>query len=259
MYKLAKRVLSVALLATAAPSMAASILFAGGTASGSNGLIFNAGSGADQVSVRVSAWTLGTNGNTISASQLGVYSGGLGVTNSQEGSGGGNSHTIDNLNGTDFVILQFNKNVILGDATFTAFQQTGLSYTDTDATIGWGKTNTAWNSVLNLSTLANLNSLIPASNLYDSGNSGSQGTNTRNIDPGLLSGNVWIVSAAFAADNFDLDGRNPKVDSFKLNGLNYTVAVPEPATWMMMILGFGFMGGMVRRSKVSAPLIEATN
>jgi PEP-CTERM motif len=28
-----------------------------------------------------------------------------------------------------------------------------------------------------------------------------------------------------------------------------TAAVPEPATWMMMILGFGFVGAAVRRRR----------
>jgi PEP-CTERM motif len=33
------------------------------------------------------------------------------------------------------------------------------------------------------------------------------------------------------------------------DGLVRTAAVPEPGTWMMMILGFGMIGGMVRRRK----------
>ena len=31
-----------------------------------------------------------------------------------------------------------------------------------------------------------------------------------------------------------------------------TVAVPEPATWGMMILGFGLAGGALRRSRTLA-------
>lgn len=233
----------LALTATT-PAVAATVVFTGGTASGTNGRIFTAGSGSEAISVRASAWTL--NGTAVGASTLGVYSGGLGVTNAIEGSGGGNSHTNDNLNRIDFIILQFNKKVVLGNATFNAYQQTGYNYTDTDATIGWGNTATAWNSNLGIANAAALNALIPVGNRYESGNNGTQGTNTRNIDPLLWSGNVWIVSASTAANY-----RDGKIDSFKFNNLNYTtkMPVPEPATWMMMIAGFGMIGSTIRRRR----------
>lgn len=245
--------MSAALVACASPSMAAQIIFSnGGTNAGSGDVIFTAGTGSEAIQVRASAWTL--NGNSISASTLGVYSNGLGVINSQEGNGSGNSHTIDNLNRTDFIILQFDKKVVLSDATFTAYKQTNYNYTDTDATIGWGNTNQAWNSNLNLTTLAGLNSVIAAGNRYTSGNNGTQGSNTRNIDPLMWSGNVWIVSAAMV----NPDG---KYDSFKFNYLNYTtkMPVPEPATWMMMIAGFGMIGSTMRRRKPVALTAEATS
>lgn len=249
-----KSLISAALVAAATPSMAATIVFSdGGTGVSSGDVIFTAGTGSEAVQVRASAWTL--NGNTVSASTLGVYSNGLGVTNGNEGSGGGNSHTIDNLNGIDFIVLQFDKKVSLSDATFAAYQQTGYSYTDTDATIGYGTTATAWNSSLNLvGNVSLLNALVPTSQQYSIGNVGTQGTNTTNIDPLLYSGNVWIVSASMAnPDN--------KYDSFKLNYLNYTtkMPVPEPATWMMMISGFGMIGSTMRRRKSVIGTVEATS
>ena len=254
MRNIVKSLMSVAFMAAATPSLAATIVFSnGGTSASSGNVIFTAGLGSEAVQVRASAWTL--NGSTVSASTLGVYSNGLGVTNGNEGNGGGNSHTIDNLNGIDFIILQFDKKVWLDDATFTAYQQTNYSYTDTDATIGYGTTATAWNSSLNLAgNVSLLNSLIPTAQRYPSGNVGTQGTNTRDIDPLLYSGNVWIVSAAVA---------NPdsKIDSFKFNYLNYTtkMPVPEPATWMMMISGFGMIGSTMRRRKPFKTVAEATS
>jgi hypothetical protein len=244
MRNIVKSLMSVALIGAATPSMAATLVFSnGGTSASSGDVIFTAGTGSEAVQVRASAWTL--NGSTVSASTLGVYSNGLGVTNSNEGNGGGNSHTIDNLNGIDFIVLQFDKKVWLDDATFTAYQQTNYSYTDTDATIGYGTTATAWNSALNLTgNVSLLNSLIPTAQRYASGNVGTQGTNTRDIDPLLYSGNVWIVSAAMT----NPDG---KIDSFKFNSLNYTTTmpVPEPTTWMMMIAGFAMIGNTMRRRK----------
>ncbi len=253
----AKTMLCAVLVGASVPAAAAQVVFSGGTASGTNGRIFTAGSGSEAISVRVSAWTL--NGSTVNASVLGLHgTAGLGIRNAIEGTSSqasaNASHTIDNLNRTDFLILQFDKKVVLGNATFTAYKQSGYNYTDTDATIGWGNTATAWNSQLSLTTLANLNSLIPAGSRYASGNNGSQGTNTRNIDPLLYSGNVWIVSSAIGSHNAD-----GKIDSFKFNNLNYTtkMPVPEPATWMMMIAGFGFIGSVLRRRKAVVGVARA--
>ena len=244
MQRLLRTTICGSLLVGAMPAAGATLVFSGGAVSGANGRIFTVGAGSEAISVRASAWTL--NGSSIAASTLGVFAGGLGVTNGVEDGGGGNSHTIDNLKRSDFIILHFNKKVMLGNATFSAYQQSGLNYTDTDATIGWGNTAMAWNVNLAIPDLTALTTFVPAGNLYASGNDGAQGTNTRNIDPLLYSGNVWIVSSAMGAHNAD-----GKIDSFKLNNLFYTttIPVPEPASWMMMIVGFGMVGSAIRRRR----------
>ena len=38
-------------------------------------------------------------------------------------------------------------------------------------------------------------------------------------------------------------------DSFEADNIKFTSAVPEPATWMMMLFGFGFMGAAMRKAK----------
>ena len=38
-------------------------------------------------------------------------------------------------------------------------------------------------------------------------------------------------------------------DSFKLSSINVTAAVPEPATWAMMLVGCGSVGAAMRRRK----------
>lgn len=38
-----------------------------------------------------------------------------------------------------------------------------------------------------------------------------------------------------------------RLSSLKLTGLQVTTSVPEPSTWLMMILGFGLVGGVMRR------------
>ena len=37
--------------------------------------------------------------------------------------------------------------------------------------------------------------------------------------------------------------------SFEVDQIKFTSAVPEPATWMMMLFGFGFMGAAMRKAK----------
>jgi hypothetical protein len=69
----------------------------------------------------------------------------------------------------------------------------------------------------------------------------------------------------FNASNVTFDGHDVAVDwqnqtflagSKVILDIN-SGAVPEPATWAMMVLGFGAMGGYIRRSRRSATLATA--
>ncbi|HWK40288.1 MAG TPA: PEPxxWA-CTERM sorting domain-containing protein [Croceibacterium sp.] len=198
--------------------------------------------GSDGVVVRASAWSVDA-GGIIRAATLGVWDQGLGVDNSSR-SGADNSHTIDNTGWQDFVVLQFNKVVDLGNAQFN----TGWdSYNDTDATIGFANsalpfgTNPAWNGVSD--------SVLNALNLYSSnagsGLWGASGNSNRDINTAGNTGNLWLIGASFNNPDWSADG-------FKLEKLTFDVvtpAVPEPATWLMMILGFGLIGGMLRSQR----------
>ena len=55
------------------------------------------------------------------------------------------------------------------------------------------------------------------------------------------------------ATNFSLNGFATVNNSTSFNVLSYmpAAAVPEPATWGMMIVGFGLVGGVMRRRKTS--------
>lgn len=57
----------------------------------------------------------------------------------------------------------------------------------------------------------------------------------------FLSTNATYPNCAGAANNCDLN--------FRLTGETFAVAVPEPATWGLMILGFGVIGGALRSSR----------
>lgn len=66
----------------------------------------------DGVTVNASAWsrTQGTT-QTWAKAWLGAYSGGHGVTDSGEGSGSGNTHTMDNNGRDNYIVYQFSSAV----------------------------------------------------------------------------------------------------------------------------------------------------
>lgn len=65
--------------------------------------------------------------------------------------------------------------------------------------------------------------------------------------PGLFDPNVdGTYRVDMRVDGFDGGQRNLSVNAVFGAG-----AVPEPATWALLILGFGFIGGVMRRKQVS--------
>jgi hypothetical protein len=244
-------------LLSSTPAQAATVMFgltSGGTNTGSgNGNVrtFTATSGSTTVKVRATGWsaTQSGSGYTIANAILGQYGSGLGVT-ARSGDGGTNFHTFDNKNTYDFVLLQFDQMVELETAQFVKFQLQGNTYTDNDSTISFGNTLTPWTSAINMALPANANALL--SSRYGIGTVGAASfgdTTNVAINPLDKKGNVWIIGGAFA---------NPdsKYDAFKLRNLKVSTvrAVPEPASWAMMLSGFGFIGGALRRKSSLVPV-----
>ena len=85
-------------------------------------------------------------------------------------------------------------------------------------------------------------SILSSYNLYGSGSIGNSGNSSRNINPGGNIGNLWLIDASF---------NNPEgsvqLDGFKLEKLTFSAAVPEPATWMFMLVGMAGIGFTMRR------------
>ena len=184
-----------------------------------------------------SGWTTVTT-NTLTDSYLGQYTGGganqygLGVTNR----GDSDNHTVDNSGWTDFIVLQFDKVV--------SVSQLGLyGFGGTDLTWAVATTNTPFNGAL---TFNNYDALTSTFTTFNSSTGADSTTyTTRSVNNGGLTGNLFLV----AASSFDAAGSN---DSFKLSSLKANVAaVPEPATWGMMMIGLGLAGAMMRRSKAN--------
>lgn len=229
-------VAAFAALAISTPVMAATLWLNGSSTASGAGRIFTNG----DLSVRVTAWSIDTN-NIIHSATLGVWADGLGVDNSDR-YGTDNSHTVDNSGWKDFLLFQFDEIVELETAWF----RTGWhSMSDTDATIGYDTVALSYLLQPGLSGqgIAALDDL----NLYAS-NRNSLGNNSRDINPNDFSGNLWLIGASFSNPDKTLDG-------FKLQKLTYDIpppAVPEPGTWLMMILGFGLIGGVMRARKAES-------
>jgi hypothetical protein len=200
-------------------------------------------SGPDTASVRISAWTLsGASGaGTVSVSTLGAYgANGVGATSTGE-DGNNGTHTIDNQGSRDFIVLQFDRAVKLDMATFTPFALTLVNNnTDTDFTVGVGTTLAAWNAQPSLAGMSSaaLTTMFGGT-LFNY--AGSNVTNSKALNPANAYGNIWLIGASF---------NNPDAiyDSFKLSNVTAINApVPEASTWMLMIAGFGVVGGSMRR------------
>ena len=89
---------------------------------------------------------------------------------------------------------------------------------------------------------------------FSDGTSSSQAlAGNGNNQFGVTDGSPGISSVSFVSQGAGLG-----VDSFRQLRLGGVVsAVPEPATWAMMLLGFGLVGGAVRRTRQKARVVYA--
>ena len=222
----------------------------GGSGSSSAGRVFTMTVGSKTVKVRVTGWsTTGTSdSSTVTKGGVNVYSNGLGVMNSS----GDSSHTIDNNGYKDFLIFQFDQPVEMESAKFTTYK-VGSTSADGDATIAFGSSATSYMTDLlaSTSTYDQLSTIFGNSFAASNVDSTSGQTSvTRALNPSNSSGNIWLIGTAFSnpAENCGYKMKQHCLDGFKLSQVTVS-AVPEPSTWMMMLLGFGFVGYSMRRRK----------
>lgn len=245
-------ILSASALALATPPAANAATFVfdlGGNSNQSgtygNARAFSATSGSTTINVRATAWS--AQNNIVRSSFLGAYGNGLGVTNRGEGDGqSGNSHTVDNSGRTDFILFQFDKPVEFLSGRFTAYKLCNTCTADTDASIDYGTTATAWNAGLSLdnTNISVVNGILNGAG-YEA--LGGSTTGIRDLQPGAAGqkvGNIWMVASSF----INQDG---KKDSFKFDDLavSYIDPLPEPGSWALMLGGFGMVGFALRRRR----------
>ena len=107
------------------------------------------------VSVTARAFSQDKGTNTWQKAFLGAYGGGLGVTDSTEGTGSGNTHTVDNVGRNNYIVLQFSQDVLVDKAFL------GYVSGDSDAQIWVGNAASAIttmnNGVLNGAAFTEVN------------------------------------------------------------------------------------------------------
>ncbi|WP_182870577.1 SdrD B-like domain-containing protein [Rhodopirellula sp. JC639] len=140
----------------------------------------------DGVSVNASAFSRDSNGIWAEAF-LGIFSGGLGVTDSGEGDGGGGTHRVDNVGRDNFVLFEFSENVVVDQAFLDSVVN------DSDLSIWIGTIPGAFGSHQTLSD-ALLNGLA----LNEVSNTTSSYSRWADFNGNEVSGNVLVLAASTA-------------------------------------------------------------
>jgi hypothetical protein len=134
------------------------------------------------------------------------------VTNSNEGNGGGGTHTVDNIGSIDRVVFSFSTAVILDSLYLSA-------YGDTDITVYY-QSGSSWLTLEN--------------------NYGGTSSRTADVNALNVSALIWAVGA--------INPANSVSDSFKIKSVTFNQAPPPPpppqvpdsgASLLLLVIGAG--------------------
>ena len=196
-------------------------------------LFFKPTTAGSTLQMRVTGWQSNQLTNAITTAWVGAYGPGLGVTGIGDFSGSYGYHQIDNAGGyTDFVLLQFNAPVALKSLNLNSFTLGTATTKDNDFAIYAASVPEAtWDAAIDLTGYVT----VPErwTTIAGSGSDGSVSTGA------TATSMEWLVGAAFNSGNND---------GFKIASVTVApaTAVPEPASWAMMILGAGMIGFALR-------------
>ncbi|MCS7466785.1 hypothetical protein NZK35_09035 [Stieleria sp. ICT_E10.1] len=138
----------------------------------------------DGVSVNASAFSRDDHGNWNEAF-LGIFSGGLGVTDSSEGDGGNGTHRVDNVGRDNFVLFEFSENVVVDQAYLDSVVN------DSDLSIWIGTIPGAFGTHQTLS-----DALLNGLTLNEVNNTTSSSARWANFNGDEVSGNVLVLAAS---------------------------------------------------------------
>ncbi len=171
------------------------------------------------ISVKVSAFSRLKSSATWAPAYLGLYGGGLGVTDSSEADGSNNRHTVDNIDRNNYVLFEFSQPVVLNRAFL------GYVATDSDLSLWIGNFTDPFNNHLTLSDSVLSSFGFTEENLTDL-------TSTRwaDVNTGGVTGNAIVIAGLIS----DLDPE----DQFKIEKLDLCKpSTPPPPTCVASICG----------------------
>jgi hypothetical protein len=152
------------------------------------------------VKVNATAFSRTTSG-TWGAAFLGAWDQGLGVTDSSEGDGAGNTHKVDNRGRLNYVMFEFSTPVVVNKALLNAIAG------DSDISVWIGTKADPFNNHLTLS-----DSVLTSLGSTEANDTAST-TSSRwaDINSASRAGNVLVIAASVSDDTPD--------DEFKINKL----------------------------------------
>ncbi len=163
----------------------------------------------DNVSVNASAFSRDKSTGDWNKAWLGSYSGGLGVTDSSEKSGSGNSHTVDNTGRDNYVLFEFSTAVVVDKAYL------GYVLNDSDAKVWIGTFNSPFNHHLKLS-----DSVLSHFGFTELNQTTLSSARWADLNAQEISGNTLIIAA-------DTTDKSPE-DNFKIQQLKVCVpGIPD--------------------------------
>ena len=121
---------------------------------------------------------------------LGSYGGGLGVTDSSEGDGSNNTHTVDNIGRDNYVLFEFSETVVI-DSAFL-----GYVVDDSDLTVWIGTKTDPFNNHQTLS-----DAFLTSLGFTEVNETTLTTTRTADLNAGGISGNVLVIAANTGRDD----------------------------------------------------------
>jgi hypothetical protein len=79
-------------------------------------------------------------------------------------------------------------------------------------------------------------------------------TDANNILTNVING-TWLANSALQVSVFAASGKQSQL-AYSLSASGASTSVPEPATWVMMLLGFGTVGFSLRRKRPHAMIVR---
>jgi len=184
---------------------------------------------AGGISVKASAFSRADSNGSWASAFLGAYGGGLGVTDSSEGSGSNDTHRVDNLGGRDnYVLFEFSQSVVVD----RAYLQYVLN--DSDASVWIGNTNNPFNNHLTLS-----DSLLNSLGFNEVNNTTSTSDRWADINANNYAGNTLVIAASTldTANNDQFKIRYLDVFKPGTGSLSNTATITAPTGFIDLNLG----------------------